>query len=363
MDKNQKRAQIQKEGSDAIVANKFRGILFISPRVGKTKSIIDALNTIIVEIKVLVLAPRKDILEGWKKECVTWGLLPHIKIDYLWSNSINKAPLGHYHLIIGDECHDFNNKVISKLRLHQIHGTRILGATGTLDEVTAFTWENILSTKAIYSYPFEQAIADGIIADYRITCIGLNLDDSDAYIAAGTADKPFFQTELQAYSYWNKKYTAEVNKGTNKNLKFLIKKRLDIIYNSRTKLNFTNDFLNKDVRCLIFTGRQSIADQIGDSYHSKSEKHNLSKFISGKINKLSTVNMISMGITIPNLKFVFFNQIQSGENLAIQQAMRAFNPEEGRVAEIVVIYLKDTQDEVWVKSALKGFDKSKINWK
>jgi len=69
-----------------------------------------------------------------------------------------------------------------------------------------------------------------------------------------------------------------------------------------------------------------------------------------------------MGVTIPNLKTAIFNQIKSGENMAVQQAMRAMNMEGGKKATIYVVYLKETQDEVWVKSALKGFEKDKIKW-
>jgi superfamily II DNA or RNA helicase len=362
MKNDDKRRKIQKEATAKIIENKFRGIVFVSPRVGKTKIIIDALNSVEANINVLVIAPRIDILKSWKEECLKWELLSNIDIDFLYSNSIKKAPLGHYHLIIGDECHSFNKKVMSKLRLHQIHGTRILGSTGTLDEVTQFHWDNILSCVPIYSYTFKEAVEDGIVADYNITCIGLELDSTDRYIESGNVEKKFLQTELEAYTYWNNLYEKEKNKGTNKSLKYLIGKRVDIIYNSRTKLNFCRNFLNKGDRYLTFTGRQNIADLVCEnSYHSKS-KDTLKDFINGNINQLATVNMISMGITIPNLKSILFNQIKSGENLAIQQAMRAFNPENNRIASIYVVYLKNTQDEVWVRSSLKGFESNKINW-
>jgi HSP90 family molecular chaperone len=70
--------------------------------------------------------------------------------------------------------------------------------------------------------------------------------------------------------------------------------------------------------------------------------------------------MVSMGITIPDLKVAVFNQLKSGENLAVQQAMRAMNMEGNKKATIYIVYLRNTQDEVWMRSALKGFEASKI---
>ena len=100
-------------------------------------------------------------------------------------------------------------------------------------------------------------------------------------------------------------------------------KRLDLMYNSRTKLEATKKILNLHKRVISFSGRQEIANQLGDeSFHSKADKTALERFKDSKINKLSVVSMVSMGVTIPNLKVAVFNQLKSEENLAVQQAMR-----------------------------------------
>ena len=75
-----KREQIQEEASLTIVANKFRGILEVAPRVGKSKIVIDALNTVEKEINVLITAPRKEIFKSWDQEIKTWNLRDNIKI-------------------------------------------------------------------------------------------------------------------------------------------------------------------------------------------------------------------------------------------------------------------------------------------
>ena len=80
-------------------------------------------------------------------------------------------------------------------------------------------------------------------------------------------------------------------------------KRLDVIYNSKTKLEATKRILALQDRAISFSGRQEIADQLGDeSFHSKADKTALERFKDGKISKLSVVSMVSMGVTIPDLK-------------------------------------------------------------
>ena len=355
-----KREEIQLEATQSIIDNKFKGIIEVAPRVGKSKIVIDALNTVSIDLKVLIMAPRKEIFESWKIEFERWGLRDNISVDFLWSNSLKKNT-NTYNLIICDEVHAYNLNVLSLLTKEQAKGTRILSITGTLDGNTQYVLETMLKQELLYSYTVAEAIADKIVADYEIICVGCDLDYVDAYVLAGNQEKSFLQTEAAAYNYWNDKYQIAKARQQWSSLRFLMSKRLDVIYNSKTKLKATKKILNLHDRVISFSGRQEIANQLGDeSFHSKADKTALERFKDNKINKLSVVSMVSMGVTIPNLKVAVFNQLKSEENLAIQQAMRVMNMEGGKKATIYIVYLKNTQDEVWMFSALRGFDQSKI---
>lgn len=355
-----KREEIQLEATQSIIDNKFKGIIEVAPRVGKSKIVIDALNTVSVDLKVLIMAPRKEIFESWKVEFERWGLRDNISIDFLWSNSLKKNE-NTYNLIICDEVHAYNLKVLSLLTKEQAKGTRILSITGTLDGNTEYLLETMLKQQVLYKYTVAEAIEDKIVADYEIICVGCDLDYIDAYVVAGNQDKTFLQTEAAAYAYWNDKYQIAKSRQQWSSLRFLMSKRLDVIYNSKTKLEATKKILSLHDRVISFSGRQEIANQLGDeSFHSKADKTALERFKDGKINKLSVVSMVSMGVTISNLKVAVFNQLKSEENLAIQQAMRVMNMEGGKKATIYIVYLKNTQDEVWMLSALQGFEQSKI---
>lgn len=353
----------QQEATDAIVQNKYSGLVHISPRVGKSKIAIDAINNINNPINILIIAPKLPILKSWKTEIKKWKLNSKHTVELIWSNSIKKLKGKSYHLIICDEIHEYNEKVLLELTKRQFSGSRLLGLSGTLSEEKESEITKILKLKKLYEYSFEEAIKDGIIADYEIICVGCDLDTQDAYIKAGNDKNQFMQTEKAAYSYWDNRYkNIEVNREFALR-KAIISKRKTVIYESKTKINKTLDLVNQFDRCLIFTGLQDIADTVGEkSYHSKSKEDTLEMFMDGKINKLAVVSMISMGITIPNLKVAIFNQVKSNEALFIQQALRTMNLEDNRIASIYIVYLKGTQDEVWLKSAINGFDKSKIKF-
>lgn len=357
-----KRGKIQKLGTGHIVKNNFRGILLVAPRVGKCKIVIDALNTVPKNISILILAPKKEIFKGWEADVKRWGLREGFDIDYVWSNSLKKVTK-KYDLIIADEIHEYNLKVLELLAKHKAKGTRILGLTGTLDSDSKYAIQEIVGISPFYTYTVDEAIKDKIVADYRIHCIECELDDKVKYVPAGSEDNPFMQTEVESYKYWDGKFNTAVFNMKYHEMRFPMMQRKNIIYNSRTKVAIAKKIVEKVDRCIIFTGYQKIADVIGEaSFHSKSDKGTLEKLKSGAINKVAVVSMVSMGVTIPNLKIAVFNQLKSGENTAVQQAMRAMNVEDDKIADIYIVYLKNTQDEVWLKSAIKGFNQDKITY-
>lgn len=359
-----KREEIQKVASECVVDNRFRGILHVSPRVGKCKIVIDSLNTVKKDLAILILAPKKEIFKGWKADIKKWGLREGFEIDYVWSNSLKKVPSDkRYDLVIADEIHDYNLKVLEELSKQKAKGSRILGLSGTLDADSKYAIEDIVGISPVYTYTVDQAIEDGIVADYKIYCIECELDNVNKNVKAGSDEKPFMQTEADAYNYWNNRYNSVVSRQEYSKMRFPMMQRKNTIYNSMTKVAMTKKIIDTVDRCLVFTGYQKIADSLGiESFHSKSKKGTLEKLKNGKIDKVAVVSMVSMGVTIPKLKVTVFNQLKSGENTAVQQAMRAMNIEGTKMATVFIIYLKGTQDEVWMKSALKGFNPSKIHY-
>ena len=89
---------------------------------------------------------------------------------------------------------------------------------------------------------------------------------------------------------------------------------------------------------------------------------NLQNFSSGKITRLSAVEQLSEGVTVPNLKHIVIMHSYGNEKKASQKIGRALRLNKDEVASVHVLCFRDTVDETWVAKSLEDFDLSKIRW-
>jgi superfamily II DNA or RNA helicase len=357
------REKIQKEALDRIINHKFKGILMVAPRVGKTKILIDAVNQF--EGTVTVISKYNTILEGWQGELEKWNC----NKDITFVNQMSLTKEHKSDLLICDECHTLSDAQIENIQ--SIGFKNVLGATGTISKETFFKIRPIFK-RVIYEYPIEQAIKDKIISNYKITVITLPLDSKDKYVPSGTIAKPFLSTEAQAYSYFTSQFNRfKILSHKDKkfeNTKFLYAgKRSRFIYGAKSKLDLVKRFLSKvKDKTLIFTVLTDIANELAPhSYHSKTrtDEDNLQAFINDEFDRLAVCNMVSMGITIPNLKVGIFHQLQSAPEAAQQKIMRMCNyVAPNVVADIYIFAYEGTVDIDWVNKALEPFDQKKIKY-
>tara|TARA_Y100000590_G_scaffold427568_1_gene537874 strand:- start:2126 stop:3229 length:1104 start_codon:yes stop_codon:yes gene_type:complete len=357
-----KRDEIQEKALNAIVKNNFKGIVDVAPRVGKSKIAIDAIKLKGNKKKVLIIAPFNPILETWQSEFSKWGL--KFYGDLINQRSLDKVTLSEYDLIIADEIH-----TLSEYQRFLLKDKKVLGFSGSISNKTKKILSEELTIKPIFSYKVEDAIKDGIISDYEIKVISCNLDTKDKYIQVSNKKANFKTTEWNNYQFLDSQFIkfkkmSWGNPRLNPIKMQMASKRADFLYTSKTKLEACRRFVDSlDERCLIFTARTDVADNMGVySYHSKSGKNNLNEFCEENIDKLAVCEMTSMGITIPNLKIGIFHQLKSSEEGAIQKILRMCNWEDGETAKIYIFQYTNTQDEIWVQKALEPFDKSKIDY-
>lgn len=359
-----KRTEIQKLLTDSVIFNKFQGLFLAAPRVGKSKPILDAFKTLSEETKILISVPFDSILNSWNEEIIKWSY-PHKNITIINQRSLSKVKIDEYDLLCIDEVH-----TLSPTQIQIINGLKIkyFGITGSLSDDTYKELRINLNLYIKFNYTLEEAIKDKIISDYKINIITCNLDDTDKYIIGGTKKNPFLTTELKHYQYLTKQFERfrilawNDPKFNNVKMNFA-RLRSQLLYTCKTKLEVAKKLINKKNRVLIFTTLTDTADKLSKySYHSKSAEDNLTKFCNEEIDELVVVNMVSMGITIKNLKYAICHQLQSSEELAVQKLLRTMNFDLGRDAEIDIVVANNTVDSIWCDKALKGFDTEKIKY-
>ena len=356
-----KREEIQMQAVNAIIKNKFHGIVDVAPRVGKTKLAIDALKTIMNK-KILVIAPFNPILDSWKLELKKW-YKNYKDIDIINQRSLSNIDINSYDLIVADECHTLSELQLMILKLSE---KPILGLTGSLGNNSKKILKLNLMLKPIFTYSIEEAITDKIISNYKLNIHYVNLDNIKSNVEYGTIKKPLKGTEAEAYKWFTGQFErfkvlGYGNAGM-ENIKYLYAgKRATLLYTSKSKFNKAKELITKSKICLVFTTRTTIADKLcPNSYHSKSEEDSLEDFAKGTTKKLAVCNMVSMGVTIKGLKHIIGHQIQSSEEMAIQKFLRAMNFEGEETALIELVVVKDTQDEIWVDKAISFVPQEKI---
>jgi superfamily II DNA or RNA helicase len=356
------REEIQKKAVKAIKSNSYMGILDISPRVGKTKILIDSIRDRKGD-KIAIVAPYQSIIDTWRLELIKWNL--DFEVTLLCTRSVNKLP-DNLNLLVIDEIQTLSERQISTIN-KKTGNSDILGLTGTLSEVTEDKLLIELGVEPIFTYSIDNAIKDGIISNFEIVLVECKLDNSRKIIKSGPKRRSIMRTEREHYEYLTKQYEKfKKLSWDDKSFEYLkdyyINQRRDFIYTSQSKVNVAKKIISRGTRSLVFTGRIPQAEYLTKhSYHSKNRKDdNLRKFIEGEIDQVSVINMVNMGITIPDLKCAVIHQLQSNSEMSLQKILRICNLEEDKVAKIYITVYKNTVDEEWTKKALMGVDSTRI---
>ena len=86
------------------------------------------------------------------------------------------------------------------------------------------------------------------------------------------------------------------------------------------------------------------------------------RFIDNEVRVLLTAKSLDEGFDCDDIEMGVVHSAGSSDRQGIQRMGRALRTKGDKVAFIVNVYVKDSQDEVWLKRRLKNVPKSKISW-
>ena len=220
-----------------------------------------------------------------------------------------------------------------------------------------------LGLETVYELPLEKGVSLGIVAPINIHVIYTSLEEKEKTVKMGNKERSFMQTEKKAYEYHTQcvDYCYETNRYDK--LKFQIMNRARFIYNLQSKREAAEELIDliSDERNIIFCGSVDQAEELSPfSYHYKSGKKDLQRFIDMEIDILSCVNSLNEGHNLPNIDNAVIVQLNSNALNLIQRIGRVCRWREGHTANVFLFVCKDTQDEKWAENALKDFDQSNI---
>lgn len=312
--------------------------------------------------RFLVVAPKTAILKEWLQQAEQHGLaylIPHMVITtYL---SLHKQDID-YDVVYLDECH-------SLLHSHEewldSYKGKILGLTGTPPKYKGSEKGEMVNKfcPIVYKYDTDTAVKDKILNDYRIKVHTLPLNPLKTMEMKSKQGKTWYASERDTYNYWTSRISSA---STAKETQIMRVMRMKAMMEFPSKEVLAKKLLTESkVKTIVFANTQEQADRIcATSYHSNNpnSEDNLKRFKDDTITKLSCVLQLSEGVNIPNLKEGIILHAYGNERKSSQRIGRLLrlNPKEQSL--IHILCYENTIDETWVKSALEGFDSTKITY-
>jgi superfamily II DNA or RNA helicase len=360
-----KRELAQKECLDLLTKD-TKGILLLSPRFGKTAIGIQFIKREKFD-KILWVTPNEKLRdEDIPNEFIKWRAKKYLKkLTVVCWSSLNKVK-GDFDLVILDEVQFCTENNTVGFFNKNIKTNSILGLTGTMPKhKEKLQLIKKLGLSILKEITIDEAVGDEMIADYKIKVIEIPLNTKDKTIKAGRKDKPFYQTEFAKYQFLSKAVGRAMYSNNDKAIQWAILNRLRFIYKSESKLNTAKQLIkNLKGRKLIFCGSIEHAEKLSKyTYHSKTNKDDLHKFLNKEIDLLACVQAGGVGFTYKNVDHFIIIQADSNKSGGfIQRLARSLLKQDNYTASIYVLSLQGTQDEKWITNALESLDQNKIEY-
>lgn len=362
---NNLRDTIQKKASETILQLKDL-IVNISIRVGKTRI---ALMAVEKGDKILVCYPNVTVKKSWEDELKLYKSLS-TNITFTTFASLKKFKNQFFDYIIIDEIQRLSAAQIKAIKT--IKYNKRVGLSGTLSDKTLEKLKWNLGLEVKFKYSIEDAIKDVLVKDYKVIVNYCELDNTKRNQHFKKYGKDYIGTEKELYEHYTKTmayFETQYQETGEFKFKFGYKKymglRTNMLYNSENLFNLAKSIItkHKDKKCLIYTLRQDIANQLSEEvYHSgNKEEAVLADFKTSKLGHLSVINCVTAGITIQNLSSVIFHVFDSNPETMVQKLGRSLLYQfDGDISIVNICCIKDTQMEKWLGKALESLDKNKI---
>lgn len=353
------RDEIQNKISEKIKQRKHEGLIFLPTGTGKSKIIIESLDESITDI-LWVCASEKARDSTVKEEFRKWKGNYNIVTTICWHSLPNYDKF--HQLVVLDEVQMITPERIKYFKKY--FPDKIIAVTGTkprdrekLDLITSLGLEIIVEKHV------DEAVQEELISDYEVEIYYTKLNNIHKNRIKGNKGY-FYKTEVESYSWYTNKIALTEDKLLRKKLSLA---RARFIYNLESKKEFSKMILNKfkDKRTVSFSKSIEVAKEFSkNALHSKMKKKDKKKVIeefnSKKISLISTVEMVNTSENFTDVELIFINQLDSNPANYLQRQGRGLRIRKDYVAKIIIICVKDTQDESWVKECISSLDQKKI---
>ena len=341
--------------------------------------------------KLLVLVPFDHLKDRFMTEFInvlgrTFGM-------YFWKAnvqaecyaSIDKLDPSEYCLILGDEIHlGLTDRCMEFYRKAERAGVPMTFCTATLPEDPEYRKRLLNIAPPVYEITIDECVAQGFVAPYTIECVGIELTEKEAAkYKTVNANFGFWKGKLgfDAFKFANivlgnkKQYGKDMVEAA---LGFYraIRQRKKIVDHAENKITMARLIVNTiEGKKLVFGGDNAFTDLLHQSingsrvYHSKitdkNRKAALDDFRTGRTDVLCSTKALNQGLDIPDASVGVICGLTSKSLTMIQRVGRLVrrdpkDPE--KTGRVVIVYVKNSQEQKWLTNSLKDIDASNVVW-
>lgn len=388
----------QKEALDAWANNHHRGIVEAVTGAGKTHVALEAmLQHLALGFKVVILVPNITLLDQWYKKVMAVIPKSYVVNKMGGSNAlnavcdvliavINSAAVyqlleeGKQGLLIADECHRYGSESWSAAL--ELGFNRRLGLTATLERTDDGVDDYILPyfERSVYQLGYLGALDEKVISDFKLAFIGVTFsgEEQELYTQLDNECKKLMGKLINSFNVSAApfgKYMQDVQnlsnrsgidfKGTILARKYLsaFSRRKELVARAHQKFDALRDLkpsIKQAERTIIFTQTKEAAEEAvkvlritgvsAAAIHSslnKSERIKvLTEFQNGQIECVVSPKILDEGVDVPAADLgIIFASSKSRRQLIQRMGRVIRKKEDGRLARIVMLYVKETMED------------------
>jgi superfamily II DNA or RNA helicase len=329
----------------------------------------------------IVLVPTTQLQDQFVNEFLKWGYDDIIdRVDILCYQTAYKLQDQHYNVVICDEIHLGLSPKYRRF-LENNSYDRLLCMTATLPEEPEYKLLLHKIAPTIYKITLDECVKLGLVAPYEVYCVPLEMTETEqADYKKINNSFVYWKYQLgqfdafkEAQRIMSDKNATGADKQAASQFYRAIRERKKIVDFAANKISVTKQVVVKNIshKILIFTGANDFTDTICSAiqplalaYHSKIGKKAraaaIEKFKSGEVNVLCSTKALNQGLDVPDADIGIICGITSKSLSMIQRVGRLLRFQENKVGKIIILYVKDSQEEKWLKNAVKTLDN--IKW-
>jgi superfamily II DNA or RNA helicase len=332
------------------------------------------------EDKALLVVPTTTLRdENWPREFRDAGREELLKyVEIICYASAHKTKSTTYYFVCLDEIHNltrlsaqlFKDEKALKLFVEGMTPKSIMGLTATMPDIKQeeSKYQLIQSiAPVIFQYNLEDALNDGLVADFTLYVVRLDLDYKEKYIKGGTKKQPMVLTELSQYNYLTKAIKRHSIKGNYHYVKLLGLNRARMLSDTVAKNRALKHLMSKyeDKRTLLFFGSVEHSERIMGKehcYNYKSVRTTLQAFKNKEINRLGVIKAVNEGENIQDLDLGIIVYNDANARGLVQRLGRMLRKREGYKALIFMLVMRGTVEEDNLKNNLPHLPRKNIQF-